>query len=68
MWAEDVYPDASLHHPKYYTSIYKTPQNLKENSDGGIPKFIGIKFYLKNEHDWVTELNWTERMKAWNID
>lgn len=49
MWAEDVYPDASPHHPKYYVSMYKTPQNLKENSDGGIPKFIGIKFYLKNK-------------------
>ena len=33
MWAEDVYPDTSPHHPKYYASIYKTPQNLKENSD-----------------------------------
>lgn len=49
MGAEDVYPDASPHHPKYYVSTYKTPQNLKENNDGGIPKFIGIKFYLKNK-------------------
>lgn len=36
--------------PMHYAwTSHETLQNLKENSDGGIPKFTGIKFYLKNE-------------------